>query len=130
MSQPILLHSAVIDESMMNTRNKMIRNSILALILAALPLTLPAKGDSSSGKDKAKVCEACHGADGKSVDPSYPNLAGQHESYLIKALGDYRAGRRSNPVMAGMATALSDQDILDLAAWYSSQQGLRDLSIK
>ena len=130
MSRHILLHSVAIDESMMNRRNTMIRNVILVFILATLPLTLAAKGDSSAGKDKAKTCEACHGADGKSVDPSYPNLAGQYESYLIKALGDYRAGRRTNPVMAGMATSLSDQDILDLAAWYSSQQGLKDLSIK
>jgi cytochrome c553 len=108
----------------------MIKNSILLLLLISLPLTLAAKGDAGSGKEKAKVCEACHGLDGKSVDPSYPNLAGQYESYLQKALGDYRSGRRSNPVMAGFAAPLSDQDIKDLAAWYSSQEGLKDLSIK
>jgi len=108
----------------------MIKNSILTLLLLTLPLTLAARGDASSGKEKATVCEACHGLDGKSVDPTYPNLAGQYESYLQKALGDYRAGRRTNPVMAGFAGPLSDQDIKDLAAWYSSQQGLQDISIK
>jgi len=108
----------------------MIRNSILVLLLLSLPLTLAAKGDANSGKEKAKVCEACHGLDGKSVDPSYPNLAGQYESYLHKALGDYRSGRRTNLIMAGFAGPLSDQDIKDLAAWYSSQKGLKDLSIK
>jgi cytochrome c553 len=76
------------------------------------------------------VCSACHGPDGKSVDPSYPNLAGQHESYLVKSLADYRAGRRVNAIMAPMAANLSDQDIEDLAAWYASQEGLKDLSIK
>jgi cytochrome c553 len=108
----------------------MIKNSILTVLLIALPLTLAAKGDAAAGQEKSKLCEACHGADGKSVDPSYPNLAGQYGSYLQKALKDYRSGRRSNPVMAGMAGPLSDQDIEDLAAWYASQKGLRDLSIK
>ena len=59
----------------------------------------------------------------------YPNLAGQHEDYLVKALADYRAGRRTNAIMAPMAANLSDQDIEDLAAWYASQDGLKDLSI-
>jgi len=114
----------------MKTFRILIKNSILAFLLVSLPLTLVARGDASSGKDKAKVCEACHGLDGKSVDPSYPNLAGQYESYLQKALADYRSGRRTNPVMAGFAGPLSDQDIKDLAAWYSSQAGLKDISIK
>jgi cytochrome c553 len=108
----------------------MIKNSILLLLLLSLPLSLAAKGDAGHGKEKAKVCEACHGLDGKSVDPSYPNLAGQHASYLQKALADYRTGRRTNLIMAGFAGPLSDQDIKDLAAWYSSQDGLKDLSIK
>ena len=89
-----------------------------------------AKGDSTAGKVKAKVCEACHGPDGKSIAPNYPNLAGQHASYLAKSLADYRAGRRSNPIMGPIAAPLSDQDIEDLAAWFASQEGLKDLSIK
>lgn len=108
----------------------MIKYSILAIMLISLPLTVAAKGDPVSGKAKSAVCEACHGTDGKSVDPSYPNLAGQYASYIEIALGDYRSGRRTNPIMAGFAAALTDQDIADLAAWYSSQQGLKDLSIK
>ena len=127
MSLLILLRLAANDGTGMKT---MIKNTILALLMVSLPLTLAAKGDAKSGKEKAKVCEACHGLDGKSVDPSYPNLAGQHESYLQKALGDYRSGRRTNPIMAGFAGPLADQDIKDLAAWYSSQEGLKDLSIK
>ena len=108
----------------------MIKNTILAVLLMTLPLVATAKGNAESGKQKAMVCEACHGTDGKSVDPTYPNLAGQHASYLQKALGDYRSGRRTNPIMAPMASALSDQDILDLAAWYSSHEGLYDISVK
>ena len=107
-----------------------IATTSLAAMLALLPATIMAAGNSQAGQEKAKVCEACHGTDGKSVEPSYPNLAGQHESYLIKALSDYRSGRRSNAIMASFAANLSNQDIEDLAAWYSIQDGLEDLSIK
>ena len=131
MSQLILLLSAMNSGKRMKTIDTMIRNSIIVvLLLASLPLTVAARGNPGSGMEKAKVCEACHGLDGKSVDPSYPNLAGQHGSYLQKALADYRAGRRTNPIMAGFAGPLTDQDIKDLAAWYASQDGLKDLSIK
>lgn len=108
----------------------MMKNTVLILILLTLPFTASARGTAAAGKEKAAVCEACHGLDGKSVDPTYPNLAGQHEDYLQKALADYRAGRRTNAIMAGFAGPLTDQDIKDLAAWYASQDGLKDLSIR
>lgn len=108
----------------------MFKKAILALLLLSIPFTASARGNAGAGKEKSVVCQACHGVDGKSVDPSYPNLAGQHDSYLQKALGDYRAGRRTNIIMAGFAGPLTDQDIKDLAAWYSSQEGLKDISIK
>lgn len=115
----------------MNNLNTVHRITVIsAFLLAALPATLLAKGDAASGRTKAQVCEACHGIDGKSIAPIYPNLGGQHEDYLVKALADYRAGRRSNPIMAPMAANLSDQDIEDLAAWFASQEGLKDLSIQ
>ena len=115
----------------MNRNYAMIIKPIFALLLASLPFSLlAAEGYPQAGKEKAKVCEACHGPTGMSVDPSYPNLAGQHESYLQKSLADYRAGRRTNAVMAGFAANLTDQDIMDLAAWFASQEGLKDLSIK
>ena len=103
----------------------MINKSLLAIILLTAPLTVSAKGNAAAGQEKAAVCQACHGMDGKSVDPSYPNLAGQYEDYLQKALADYRAGRRNNAIMAGFAGPLTDQDIKDLAAWYASQEGLK-----
>lgn len=122
----------------MKTRNtavhailpSVLQDVLVAVVLASLPLSLAADGDPAAGKEKSAVCQACHGLDGKSVDPNYPNLAGQHESYLVKAMADYRAGRRTNPIMGPMAINLSDQDIEDLAAWYASQEGLKDLSIK
>jgi cytochrome c553 len=102
----------------------------ISAYFASLPLSSQPSGIVSAAEEKSKVCEACHGVTGKSVDPTYPNLAGQHASYLAQALGDYRSGARTNPIMAGMATNLSNQDIADLAAWFASQQGLQDLSIK
>jgi len=106
----------------------MIKNTFLAVLMLAAPLTVAARGDAAAGQEKAKVCEACHGTSGKSIDPNYPNIGGQHKDYLEKALKDYRSGHRPNVIMAGMASGLSDQDIEDLAAWFSSQEGLRDLS--
>jgi len=114
----------------MKTKGNMIRATLLCVLLAAAPLTLQAKGNASAGQEKARACAACHGTTGESVDPAFPNLAGQYASYLVQALGDYRSGARTNPVMAGLVSNLSNQDIADLAAWYASQEGLQDLSIK
>lgn len=99
-----------------------------ALVLVLMPLGSMAGGDAAAGQAKAVTCEACHGKTGNSLDPNYPNLAGQHESYLVKALSDYRAGIRTNVIMGSFATPLGNQDIQDLAAWYASQPGLKDLS--
>jgi len=96
------------------------------VILAALALAFPAfaAGNAESGKAKAaQVCAACHGADGnKPSDPAQPILAGQYYDYLVRALTDYKIGRRNNPIMKGFAGQLSKRDIEDLAAWFSSQK--------
>jgi len=113
----------------MKTAIKQILPSLI-FTLMLLPQLAAAKGNAANGQQKAATCEACHGKNGKSLDPNYPNLAGQHESYLIKALSDYRAGRRTNAIMSTFASQLSNQDIQDVAAWYSSQTGLTDLSIR
>jgi cytochrome c553 len=103
---------------------------LTAATLGLLCTAALAEGNPVAGREKAKVCEACHDPSGKIIDPTYPILAGQHESYLVKALADYRAGRRNNPLMLPMAANLSDQDIEDLAAFYASLEGvLRDLSM-
>ena len=129
MCPPIFPTSARITDTLMHTLgSKILIPGIFALMLS--PVTGMATGNAAAGKEKATTCAACHGMDGHSADPSYPNLAGQYESYLIKALSDYRDGRRTNVIMAGFASQLSNQDIEDLAVWFASQQGLKDLSIK
>jgi len=104
--------------------------TVVAPLLLALPIIAVAKGDAASGHKKSATCTACHGETGQSVDPNYPNLAGQYRDYMIKALSDYRSGKRTNVIMTNFAEQLSNQDIEDLAAWFSSQKGLQDLSVK
>ena len=108
---------------------KMRRRLTVLALAAALPLGLHAAGNPESGKAKAaQVCAACHGPDGnKPSAADQPILAGQHYDYLVRALTDYKIGRRTNPIMKGFAGQLSKQDIEDLAAWFSSQKsGLHD----
>jgi cytochrome c553 len=83
-----------------------------------------AGGNAANGKALSeKVCAACHGVDGaKPVAPENPILAGQYADYLVKALRDYKSGKRANPIMKGMADPLSRKDIDDLAAWFASQK--------
>ena len=96
------------------------------VIAAALALagSAQAAGNAEAGKSKAaQVCAACHGAEGnKPTAPENPILAGQHQDYLVKALKDYKAGKRSNAIMKGFAATLSNQDMEDLAAWFASQK--------
>jgi cytochrome c553 len=100
--------------------------SIAFASIAALAFAAPAhaKGNAESGREKAaQVCAACHGPEGnKPSDPTQPILAGQYYDYLVRALTDYKTGRRNNPIMKGFAGQLSKQDIEDLAAWFSSQK--------
>ena len=88
-----------------------------------------AAGDVAKGKEKSALCATCHGADGNTpIMAEYPKLAGQPHDYLEKALGDYKSGKRKNPMMAPMAANLSKEDIKDLAAYFSSLSG--DLRVK
>ena len=87
-------------------------------------------GSAARGQSKSEVCHACHGATGNAVQTIYPNLGGQHQDYLEKTLRAFRDGSRPNAIMAGFATNLSDTDIEDLAAWYSSQSGLTEIQDK
>jgi len=89
--------------------------------LTSIASPQPVQGDASAGKTKSTACAACHGPDGNSSIPLYPRLAGQYEDYLRKALQDYQAGTRKDPIMKGMATTLSEQDRADLAAYFASQ---------
>ncbi len=77
-------------------------------------------GDVEAGKAASATCAACHGADGHSATDQFPNLAGQVPGYIAAQLAKYQSGERQNPVMAGMAAALSAQDMANLDAYYSS----------
>ena len=96
----------------------------LALAVAMSLAGMASAADPDAGKKKAaEVCGACHGPEGnKPSDPTQPVLAGQHYDYLVRALTDYKLGKRSNPIMKGFASQLSKQEIEDVAAWFSSQK--------
>ena len=91
----------------------------LEFVLATVSLTSFA-ADIAAGKAKANMCAACHGADGTSMVPMYPNMKGQKAAYLVKQLQNFKAGKRKDPVMAPMAAPLSEADIANLAAYYES----------
>jgi cytochrome c553 len=81
-----------------------------------------AHAERENGEEKAVVCAACHGPTGVSINPEWPNLAGQHRAYLVKQLHDMKEGHlRSSPIMAPMIANLTPKDIQDLATYYSQQ---------
>lgn len=97
---------------------------VLAAAMACAPMVAIA-GDAAAGQAKAAMCAGCHGMDGISAIPTYPNLKGQNAAYLEGALKAYRSQERTGyqaPIMYGMAAALSDEDIANLAAFYASQK--------
>ena len=92
-----------------------------ALFIGLLLLAGTAQAaDVAAGKAKAAVCAACHGANGISIIPDYPNLAGQKVKYLESSIKAYRDGERKNPIMSPMAAGLSDADVANLAAYFAS----------
>lgn len=107
-------------------------NRLLISVSVALALTASvsfAAGNAENGQTKSAACAACHGPDGNSpVNPMWPKLSGQHPKYIEKQLMDFKSGSRSDPTMAGMAAPLSDQDIADLAAYFSSQNRMGGLA--
>lgn len=106
----------------------LIGGCIAALLLSGSVL---ARGNPEAGKAKSQVCAGCHGAEGISVSPAFPNLGGQHEDYMLHALKAYKSGARKNPIMQGQVGALNEQDMKDLAAYYASLPGpLRDANLQ
>ena len=80
-------------------------------------------GDATAGQAKTAVCGACHGPDGNSMAPNFPKLAGQGDRYLLKQLHEIKDGKRQVLEMTGLLANLNDQDLADIAAYYSSQKG-------
>jgi len=88
-------------------------------LLVALPVL--GLGNTDAGQVNAVICVACHGADGNSVVPNWPKLAGQHAAYLERQLGLIKSGGRPVPEMTGIVASLSEQDMADLATYFSSR---------
>ncbi len=79
------------------------------------------EGSAEEGQTKSATCVACHGPNGNSPNPEWPTIAGQHEQYILKQLQAFKAGERQNPLMSPIAQTLSEDDMADLAAFYSQQ---------
>jgi len=93
---------------------------LFAFIVASMVSCTVAAGDPAAGKMKSVTCAACHGVNGISINPLWPNLKGQKEQYLINQIKAFRDGKRNDPAMAPMVKGLSDVDIDNLAAYFSS----------
>ncbi|MEJ2529961.1 MAG: c-type cytochrome [Gammaproteobacteria bacterium] len=96
--------------------------AVVSIVLVFAAGVVQAEGDAAAGKAKSVVCMACHGPDGNSVNPVWPKLAGQHPSYILKQLHDFKSGARKNDLMSPMAAPLTEQEMADLAAYFSSQK--------
>ncbi len=94
----------------------------IAIAVALTSGAALAAGNASAGKTKSAPCMACHGADGNSPNVIWPKLAGQHPAYIVKQLQAFKSGDRKDPLMSAQAAPLSDQDMQDLAAYFSSQK--------
>ena len=98
--------------------------STALLVFLGLSPSAIAAGDAAAGKAKSAACAGCHGPDGNAANPAWPKLAGQHAAYLAKQLKDFKEGKtRKDPMMSGQVAGLSEQDMLDLAAFFASQTG-------
>jgi cytochrome c553 len=97
------------------------KRAVSLMVCLGLALGAQAAGDPKAGKGKVAVCAACHGSDGNSALALYPKLAGQRESYLLKQLHDIKGKKRVILEMTGMLDNLNDQDLQDIAAYFSSQ---------
>lgn len=86
-------------------------------------------GDPVAGKEKSALCQGCHGEDGNSASPDFPKLAGQYAKYIQKQINDFKAGSRKDPMMTDMAAAItSNQDLLDISAYFASQKQMKGAS--
>lgn len=94
---------------------------VCSVLAGGLALGQQPQGSADAGKAKSATCSACHGADGNSVTPEWPSLAGQHASYIVRQLEAFKRGERADAAMQGFASMLSEEDMRDIAAYYASQ---------
>ena len=113
----------------MEANRMILRATALCLTLALAAPAFASSGNVAAGKSKAQPCAACHGDGNKTLNDTYPKLAGQYPDYLEKALKEYKSGKRKNPIMGAQAKELSEADIANLAAYFGSlQPQIHDLS--
>jgi len=93
-----------------------------ALASTAVSTILHAEANIKAGKEKSTACAGCHGENGNSMVSTFPKLAQQHASYLVKQLQAYKSGARNNPMMSSIALGLKDEDMVEIAAFYSAQK--------
>ena len=108
--------------------SRIIATAVLAFMATMSQAAELLKGDAAAGEGKAVTCGACHGADGNSVVPNFPKLAGLGEKYLLKQMQDIRDGRRMVAAMAGQVDNMSDQDLADIAAFYDDKARTSELA--
>lgn len=101
---------------------KLVIAVLTAAFVGLVPNLLLAEGNAAAGQAKSALCGSCHGVDGNSLMAMNPKLAGQSARYMVKQLKEFKSGARESAIMASMVLSLSDQDMEDIAAWYSSQQ--------
>jgi cytochrome c553 len=111
-------------KSGLSIKSELARGLIVSTVLfLSMTGLASATGNVQAGQTKAStICLACHSLDGNSVNPEWPSLAGQHEQYIIKQIKAFRAGERVNTLMSPIAMTLTDQEIEDVAAYYSTQK--------
>ncbi len=105
---------------MSNKSKKSVLVAVITVLGALVNSVSFAAGDAEAGKAKSAVCAACHGVEGISALPANPNLAGQVPGYIASQLAAYKSGERANAIMAGQAAGLSEEDMADLDAYFSS----------
>ncbi len=101
--------------------SKSLFQALVLLVALAVGTTTVAGGFAAQGRGKAAVCGACHGADGNSINPEWPSLASQHADYTAAQLKAFRDGQRENILMSSQAIGLTEQDMMDLGAYYASK---------
>lgn len=107
---------------MKNLATKNALTLLTTLVIAAFASFSHAQGNAAAGESKAAVCSACHGIAGQSITSANPKLAGQNARYLIKQMQDIKSGARTVALMTGLLSGSSDQDIADMAAYFSEQE--------
>ena len=103
----------------MNTRNL---KTVLVGLISLVAVNSVHAADIAAGEQKTALCMGCHGPNGNSMNVIWPRLAGQHASYILKQLQDFKSAKRTDPTMQGMVATLTDEDMVNIAAYYEAQK--------